>query len=739
MRTPGAGAAVSDSQAARCKLQESVALCSSVSRARFSGDNRTRSACSRLSSDSDNDDSHESAAPRPCQPIPGATITSAMATASEDQHPDILLCRRQDVRRREANEKTTSKTSLLFHNNFTTTRKSRSHSPRPFPLIPVIVTLTACCLFRVTFCQADDIISRNNRSAVPAVISDLSSPPASSVVPPHVKRKEQDESDSDLNAILNGLSAHKKRLPELDRDDDDGEDEEEDEIGSDISAGDVTTHQSSEPSLLSSSSSVSSSSLSPASPMSSTAADSTHAPDNGQISAPSAATTVSGSNNSSNNNNNLSFTRAEYNVSISESAQGRTFATVIPSPVSEADDSSHIVSPYEKMGIRVPVRAIVVKFKIVSGDEKKTFKSESRRVGDFVFLLIRTRSSEGTLNREYQESYSLRVRATITSKADKRFRAKVYCDVHVRVEDANDLSPLFYPTTYNIQVPADTAIDTRVRQVTAFDSDTGLNGEIYYSMDGDELDFAVHPTLGMISVVRPLNRQANQKRQLVIYASDRERGATPIRKSLAANTGSVLAMQSRAVVNVHITPAGTSNEPETDDLEDDSLGDESEEEDDGRVSHKFKVPENSRFATIVGVINETSGSSNPIFKYKLLNYKSRFAIDSKSGILTVKGLIDREEKEEYQLYVTVTDSDSGSTVRQLTVVVTVTDVNDNPPVFRERTYYARVREDLPVGAVIMRMRAVDDDEGLGGKIVYSIRKQTPADSKLQREEDCIYD
>jgi protocadherin Fat 1/2/3 len=497
--------------------------------------------------------------------------------------------------------------------------------------------------------------------------------------------------------------------------------------------------------------------------MSVTAADSAHVPaagaaDNG-ITAPSATespasagTAFSNSSSSSyisltginNNKQNLSFTRSEYNVSISESAQGRTFATVIPAVVTEADDVIHIVSPYEKMGIRVPDRRILVKYKIIGGDEKKTFKSESRRIGDFVFLLIRTRSSEGTLNREYQDFYRLKVRGTITSKSDKRIRTKVYCDVHVRVEDANDLSPLFYPTTYNIQVPADSPIDTRVRQVTAFDSDTGLNGEIYYSMDGDEQDFAVHPTLGWITVVRPLKRQANQKRQLVIYASDRERGATPIRKSLAANTGSVLAMQSRAVVNVHITPAGNGPAAGSDadnDMDDDSPDDDDEEEgeeedeltSDGRVLHKFKVPENSRFATIVGIINETtsvSGGPNSNLKYKLLNYKSRFAIDSKSGVLTVKGLIDREDKDNYQLYVTVSDADSGSTIRQLTVVVTVTDVNDNAPVFRERTYYARVREDLPVGAVIMRMRAVDDDEGLGGRVVYSIRKHSSPSSPM---------
>jgi protocadherin Fat 1/2/3 len=283
----------------------------------------------------------------------------------------------------------------------------------------------------------------------------------------------------------------------------------------------------------------------------------------------------------------------------------------------------------------------------------------------------------------------------------------------------------------------------------------------------EELDFSVHPTTGVIYLVRPLDLTLGRKRQLVIYATDRERGglsslSTAKRINLAANTGSVLAQQSRALVNIHITQPSKRKDSF---LEEDSFVSNSKLEvsledpffsrttsSSQSQTYHFSVPENSRFATILGQINETSLfstldstsyhsiNSNIInnhnynkslsnsgllssYRYKLLNFKSKFAIDSKSGIITVKGLIDREDKDHYRLHVSLTDITSGSS-SLIPVVVSVTDVNDNPPRFRDKTYYTRVREDLPLGVVIMRMNAVDEDEGSGGVIKYSIKKES---------------
>ena len=56
-----------------------------------------------------------------------------------------------------------------------------------------------------------------------------------------------------------------------------------------------------------------------------------------------------------------------------------------------------------------------------------------------------------------------------------------------------------------------------------------------------------------------------------------------------------------------------------------------------------------------------------------------------------------------------------------TVRVTVTDVNDQPPVFSQRVYYGEVWENYAIGTVILRVNATDVDMGFGGIIRFSLR------------------
>ena len=55
-----------------------------------------------------------------------------------------------------------------------------------------------------------------------------------------------------------------------------------------------------------------------------------------------------------------------------------------------------------------------------------------------------------------------------------------------------------------------------------------------------------------------------------------------------------------------------------------------------------------------------------------------------------------------------------------TVRVTVTDVNDQPPVFSQRVYYGEVWENYAIGTVILRVNATDVDTGFGGIIRFSL-------------------
>ncbi|NWS33819.1 PCDGA protein, partial [Polioptila caerulea] len=77
-------------------------------------------------------------------------------------------------------------------------------------------------------------------------------------------------------------------------------------------------------------------------------------------------------------------------------------------------------------------------------------------------------------------------------------------------------------------------------------------------------------------------------------------------------------------------------------------------------------------------------------------------------------------------------SDGGDPARTGTarIRVTVLDANDNAPVFSQAEYTVRVAEDVPVGSVLVTVTATDADEGLNGKVKYSMKKASDMASDI---------
>lgn len=183
------------------------------------------------------------------------------------------------------------------------------------------------------------------------------------------------------------------------------------------------------------------------------------------------------------------FTSVFYNVSIPENSIGKTYVT-----------------PEEKMGISLGKwkRSFEeIKFRIHSGDKEKFFKAEERVVGDFCFLMLRTKTGNtDVLNRERKDRFKLEIRASAKRHDGRKYEAQT--SVTVMVTDTNDLNPLFYPTDYETTVTEDTPMHKSILRVSAEDADLGRNGEIYYSFSEKTEQFAVHPVSGIVTLTRPL-------------------------------------------------------------------------------------------------------------------------------------------------------------------------------------------------------------------------------------------
>lgn len=104
------------------------------------------------------------------------------------------------------------------------------------------------------------------------------------------------------------------------------------------------------------------------------------------------------------------------------------------------------------------------------------------------------------------------------------------------------------------------------------------------------------------------------------------------------------------------------------------------------------------------------------------NTGSVFAIDATSGNITTVKTLDREDLGSYKLSIQAKDeAASGSKTAVLSVLVSLSDVNDNKPTFSKASFTETVNEDAATSAQVADVKATDLDSGANGQLTYSIK------------------
>uniref|UniRef100_A0AC35U3N5 Fucosyltransferase n=1 Tax=Rhabditophanes sp. KR3021 TaxID=114890 RepID=A0AC35U3N5_9BILA len=104
-----------------------------------------------------------------------------------------------------------------------------------------------------------------------------------------------------------------------------------------------------------------------------------------------------------------------------------------------------------------------------------------------------------------------------------------------------------------------------------------------------------------------------------------------------------------------------------------------------------------------------------------------FALDTITGDITlVKGL-DHETLSKHVLKVTAFERLDPSVFTSVLVIVDVTDVQDNYPIFERNSYFADIREDAPIGTTVLSIFAQDKDSGSNGQVEYFIQATNGSD------------
>uniref|UniRef100_A0A8C2GLM8 FAT atypical cadherin 1a n=1 Tax=Cyprinus carpio TaxID=7962 RepID=A0A8C2GLM8_CYPCA len=257
----------------------------------------------------------------------------------------------------------------------------------------------------------------------------------------------------------------------------------------------------------------------------------------------------------------------------------------------------------------------------------------------------------------------------------------------------NRVAPQFAETFPSvIEVKEDLPVGARIVHLSATDSDSGFNGKLVYVISGGDTEsrFVIDMDSGWLKVYAPLDRETTDHYTLNITVYDL----------------GIPQKSSSRLLDVKILDAN--------DISPQFLQD----------AYSVDISESTAVGTEIIQVEakDKDLGDNGVVRYSILADTDQFAIDMETGIVTVKKPLDREVQPSFILKIAARDQATGEPQLVSTVLLKITleDVNDNPPKFIPPNYQVRVREDLPIGTVIMWLEAHDPDVGPSSQVRYSL-------------------
>ncbi|XP_072768492.1 uncharacterized protein [Nerophis lumbriciformis] len=267
--------------------------------------------------------------------------------------------------------------------------------------------------------------------------------------------------------------------------------------------------------------------------------------------------------------------------------------------------------------------------------------------------------------------------------------------ITINVLDINDNFPVFEKNLYKVTVGEKSPKGTVIMRPKATDADEGLNGEIEYSFGSRTSDsvlsvFNMDAISGEISLKGELDYETVKSYDIDITAKDK---GSP-------------EMEGHCRVQVDVMDFND-NPPEI-----------------VLTSQPKPVREDAPSGTVVALISardlDSGNNGNVTLRLKKgfpFNLKSSF---SNNYALVTSGALDRERVSEYKIEITATDSGSPPLSSKKMISVSITDVNDNPPVFSQSSYNVYLKENGVAGSILYSVSACDLDAGENAKVSYSI-------------------
>ncbi|XP_056910149.1 protocadherin-16-like [Takifugu flavidus] len=344
---------------------------------------------------------------------------------------------------------------------------------------------------------------------------------------------------------------------------------------------------------------------------------------------------------------------------------------------------------------------------VIGSVRSQNHQQSSSVEGQVTYLVVGGTDQEGTfmvdhlkgdvflvreLDYEKGPSYTLHVEVSDFSQA---FPSSRLLQLNIEVEDRNDHAPHFTEDPVTIVIPENMEPGASIYAFQASDKDgSGPNSELVYSIEHywperDEL-LMLDPVSGVLTLGQKLDRESTPSLFLVVRATDQ--AVDPSQRRWGSVTARVFVTDENDNAPVFSSPSAVSV------MEDQPVGfvilyvmarDEDEGEH-GRVSYRIQAG----------------------------NSAGRFRLDADTGSLSILKALDREEQDVFNLTIVAEDHGIPQLSRSQVLSVQVIDVNDEAPVFQRAEFEAQVTENQGPGTTVLRVTAVDRDQGSNGHVTY---------------------
>uniref|UniRef100_A0A4W5QM65 Cadherin domain-containing protein n=1 Tax=Hucho hucho TaxID=62062 RepID=A0A4W5QM65_9TELE len=148
--------------------------------------------------------------------------------------------------------------------------------------------------------------------------------------------------------------------------------------------------------------------------------------------------------------------------------------------------------------------------------------------------------------------------------------------------------------------------------------------------------------------------------------------------------------------------------------------------------YKARIPENKPPGSSVIMVQakDSDEGLNGEIVYSFINQNTdnsidAFAIHSVTGEITVKGVVDHETNNAFEIRVQAKDKGHKPRASHCKVLVEITDVNDNPPEISVTSLVNVVKEDASLGTMVGLITIIDNDAGKNGAVQVKILDSVP--------------